>query len=219
MKRKILTLLSVTTALALSSVCVMAQTTNEQTSEQTTEQTSAASGQNEDREFDKNILMGTVLSCNDGTITIQTSPGRRGGGRFEKPSNEEAADEDLKAPPQTDDEKPYLEPETDQDQLTQTPPEKPEDGQKPQGDEKTVIINDSTTIYTQEGDTQTQAQLSDISEGMMIKVEMTEDSDMQNEQVTAQSVTVSERKERPENQEGTHTDNQTDQTITDTEEE
>ncbi len=219
MKRKILTLLSVTTALALSSVCVMAQTTNEQTSEQTTEQTSAASGQNEDREFDKNILMGTVLSCDDGTITIQTSPGRRGGRQFEKLSNEEAADEDLKAPPQTDDEKPYLEPETNQDQLTQTPPEKPEDGQKPQGDEKTVIINDSTTIYTQEGDTQTQAQLSDISEGMMIKVEMTEDSDMQNEQVTAQSVTVSERKERPENQEGTHTDNQIDQTITDTEEE
>ena len=55
MKRKILTLLSVTTALALSSVCVMAQTT----SEQTTEQTSVASGQNGDREFDKNILMGT----------------------------------------------------------------------------------------------------------------------------------------------------------------
>lgn len=215
MKRKILTLLSVTTALALSSVCVMAQTT----SEQTTEQTSAASDQNGDREFDKNILMGTVLSCNDETITIQTSPGRRGGRQFEKLSDEESADENLKTPPQTDDEIPDLEPETSQDQLTQTPPEKPEDGQKPQGDEKTVIINDSTTIYTQEGDTQTQAQLSDISEGMMIKVEMTEDSDMQNEQVTAQSVTVSERKERPENQEGTQTDNQTEQTITDTEEE
>ena len=215
MKRKILTLLSVTTALALSSVCVMAQTT----SEQTTEQTSVASDQNGDREFDKNILMGTVLSCDDGTITIQTSPGRRGGRQFEKPSNEESADENLKTPPQTDDEIPDLEPETGQDQLTQTPPEKPEDGQEPQAEEKTVLINDSTTIYTQEGDTQTQAQLSDISEGMMIKVEMTDDSDMQSEQVTAQSVTVSERKERPENQEGTHTDNQTDQTITDTEEE
>ena len=215
MKRKILTLLSVTTALALSSVCVMAQTT----SEQTTEQTSVASDQNGDREFDKNILMGTVLSYDDETITIQTSPGRRGGRQFEKLSNEESADENLKTPPQTDDEIPDLEPETGQDQLTQTPPEKPEDGQEPQAEEKTVLINDSTTIYTQEGDTQTQAQLSDISEGMMIKVEMTDDSDMQSEQVTAQSVTVSERKERPENQEGTHTDNQTDQTITDTEEE
>ena len=53
MKRKILTLLSVTTALALSSVCVMAQTTSEQISEQTTEQISAASDQNGNREFDK----------------------------------------------------------------------------------------------------------------------------------------------------------------------
>ena len=215
MKRKILTLLSLTTALALSSVCVMAQTT----SEQTTEQTSVASDQNGDREFDKNILMGTVLSYDDETITIQTSPGRRGCRQFEKLSNEESADENLKTPPQTDDEIPDLEPETGQDQLTQTPPEKPEDGQEPQAEEKTVLITDSTTIYTQEGDTQTQAQLSDISEGMMIKVEITDDSDMQSEQVTAQSVTVSERKERPENQEGTHTDNQIDQTITDTEEE
>ena len=211
MKRKILTLLSVTTALALSSVCVMAQTT----SEQTTEQTSVASDQNGDREFDKNTLMGTVLSCNDETITIQTSPGRRGGRQLQNQSSEDNASEDLKAQTQTESETT----ETGQDQLTQTLPEKPDNGQEPKGEEKTVLITDSTLIYTQEDGTQTQAQLSDISEGMMIKVKMAEDSDMQSEQVTAQSVTVSERKERPENQEGTHTDNQTDQTITDTEEE
>ena len=93
---------------------------------------------------------------------------------------------------------PSLPPDTDQDQLTQTPPEKPDDGQEPKFEEKTVLITDSTLIYTQEGDTQTQAQLSDISEGMMIKVEIAESSDIQSEQITAQSVTVSERKERPE---------------------
>ena len=215
MKRKILTLLSVTTALALSSVCVMAQTT----SEQTTEQTSVASDQNGDREFDKNILMGTVLSYDDETITIQTSPGRRGGRQFEKLSNEESADENLKAPPQTDDEIPDLEPETGQDQLTQTPPEKPDNGQEPKGEEKTVLITDSTLIYTQEDGTQTQAQLSDISEGMMIKVKMAEDSDMQSSQVTAQSITVSERKERPEKQSDTQTNSQENQSSVDTEEE
>ena len=212
MKRKILTLLfAAATVLSLSSVSVMAQTTSEQTSEQTP----VSSGQNENKEFDKNILMGTVLSCDDETITIQTSSGRRGGGQLQTQSGEDNASEDLKAPPQTESETT----ETDQDQLAQTSPEKPDNGQEPKGEEKTVLITDSTLIYTQEDGTQTQAQLSDISEGMMIKVEIAEDSDMQSEQVTAQSVTVSERKERPENQEGTHTDNQTDQTITDTEEE
>ena len=212
MKRKILTLLfAAATVLSLSSVSVMAQTTSEQTSEQTL----VSSGQNENREFDKNTLMGTVLSCDDETITLQTSPGRRGGGQLQTQSSEDNASEDLKAQIQTESQTT----ETGQDQLTQTPPEKPDNGQEPKGEEKTVLITDSTLIYTQEDGTQTQAQLSDISEGMMIKVKMAEDSDMQSEQVTAQSVTVSERKERPENQEGTHTDNQTDQTITDTEEE
>ena len=57
MKRKILTLLfAAATVLSLSSVSVMAQTTSEQTSEQTL----VSSDQNENREFDKNTLMGTV---------------------------------------------------------------------------------------------------------------------------------------------------------------
>ena len=212
MKRKILTLLfAAATVLSLSSVSVMAQTTSEQTSEQTL----VSSGQNENREFDKNTLMGTVLSCDDETITLQTSPGRRGGGQLQNQSSEDNASEDLKAQTQTESETT----ETGQDQLTQTPPEKPEDGQEPQAEEKTVLITDSTTIYTQEGDTQTQAQLSDISEGMMIKVEMAEDSDMQSSQVTAQSITVSERKERPEKQSDTQTNSQENQLSVDTEEE
>ena len=212
MKRKILTLLfAAATVLSLSSVSVMAQTTSEQTSEQTP----VSSGQNENKEFDKNILMGTVLSCDDETITIQTSSGRRGGGQLQNQSGEDNASEDLKAPPQTESETT----ETDQDQLAQTPPEKPDDGQEPKGEEKTVLITDSTLIYTQGDDTQTQAQLSDISEGMMIKVEMSEDSDMQSSQVTAQSITVSERKERPEKQSDTQTNNQENQSSVDTEEE
>lgn len=212
MKRKILTLLfAAATVLSLSSVSVMAQTTSEQTSEQTP----VSSGQNENKEFDKNILMGTVLSCDDETITIQTSSGRRGGGQLQNQSGEDNASEDLKAPPQTESETT----ETDQDQLAQTPPEKPDDGQEPKGEEKTVLITDSTLIYTQGDDTQTQAQLSDISEGMMIKVEMSEDSDMQSSQVTAQSITVSERKERPEKQSDTQTNSQENQSSVDTEEE
>ena len=163
--------------------------------------------------------MGTVLSCDDETITIQTSSILRGVGWFEKPSNKESADEDLKALPLTGDEISDLEPETDQDQLAQAPPEKPDDGQEPEGEEKTVLITDSTLIYTQGDDTQTQAQLSDISEGMMIKVEMSEDSDMQSSQVTAQSITVSERKERPEKQSDTQTNSQENQSSVDTEEE
>ncbi len=212
MKRKILTLLfAAATVLSLSSVSVMAQTTSEQTSEQTL----VSSGQNENKEFDKNILMGTVLSCDDETITIQTSSGRRGGGQLQNQSGEDNASEDLKAPPQTESETT----ETDQDQLAQTPPEKPDDGQEPKGEEKTVLITDSTLIYTQGDDTQTQAQLSDISEGMMIKVEMSEDSDMQSSQVTAQSITVSERKERPEKQSDTQINSQENQSSVDTEEE
>ena len=160
MKRKILTLLfAAATVLSLSSVSVMAQTTSEQTSEQTL----VSSGQNENREFDKNTLMGTVLSCDDETITLQTSPGRRGGGQLQTQSSEDNASEDLKAQIQTESQTT----ETGQDQLTQTPPEKPDNGQEPKGEEKTVLITDSTLIYTQEDGTQTQAQLSDISEGMI----------------------------------------------------
>ena len=93
-----------------------------------------------------------------------------------------------------------------------------DNGQEPKGEEKTVLITDSTLIYTQEDGTQTQAQLSDISEGMMIKVKMAEDSDMQSSQVTAQSITVSERKERPEKQSDTQTNSQENQSSVDTEE-
>ena len=211
MKRKILTLLfAAATVLSLSSVSVMAQTTSEQTSEQTL----VSSDQNENREFDKNTLMGTVLSCNDETITLQTSPGRRGGGQLQTQSSEDNASEDLKAQIQTESQTT----ETGQDQLTQTPPEKPDNGQEPKGEEKTVLITDSTLIYTQEDGTQTQAQLSDISEGMMIKVKMAEDSDMQSSQVTAQSITVSERKDRPEKQSDTQTNSQENQSSVDTEE-
>lgn len=211
MKRKILTLLfAAATVLSLSSVSVMAQTTSAQTSEQTL----VSSGQNENREFDKNTLMGTVLSCDDETITLQTSPGRRGGGQLQTQSSEDNASEDLKAQIQTESETT----ETGQDQLTQTPPEKPDNGQEPKGEEKTVLITDSTLIYTQEDGTQTQAQLSDISEGMMIKVKMAEDSDMQSSQVTAQSITVSERKDRPEKQSDTQTNSQENQSSVDTEE-
>ena len=211
MKRKILTLLfAAATVLSLSSVSVMAQTTSEQTSEQML----VSSGQNENREFDKNTLMGTVLSCDDETITLQTSPGRRGGGQLQTQSSEDNASEDLKAQIQTESQTT----ETGQDQLTQTPPEKPDNGQEPKGEEKTVLITDSTLIYTQEDGTQTQAQLSDISEGMMIKVKMAEDSDMQSSQVTAQSITVSERKERPEKQSDTQTNSQENQSSVDTEE-
>ena len=53
----------------------------------------------------------------------------------------------------------------------------------------------------------------------MIKVEMSEDSDMQSSQVTAQSITVSERKERPEKQSDTQTNSQENQSSVDTEEE
>ncbi len=211
MKRKILTLLfAAATVLSLSSVSVMAQTTSEQTSEQTL----VSSDQNENREFDKNTLMGTVLSCNDETITIQTSPGRRGGRQLQNQSSEDNDSEDLKAQTQTESETT----ETGQDQLTQTLPEKPDNGQEPKGEEKTVLITDSTLIYTQEDGTQTQAQLSDISEGMMIKVEIAEDSDMQSSQVTAQSITVSERKDRPEKQSDTQTNSQENQSSVDTEE-
>ena len=65
MKRKILTLLfAAATFLSLSSVSVMAQTTSEQTSEQTL----VSSGQNENREFDKNTLREYPKVC----VNLQT---------------------------------------------------------------------------------------------------------------------------------------------------
>ena len=195
MKRKILAFISVTAVLALSSVSVMAQTEQELNLSEQTAVISSKSGKT--REIDKNIIMGTVVSCNSDYVTIQTSAGRHVKNPGENQINtEESVQAEIQKENQT---------------LNEAPPEKPDGEQIPQGEEKTVLITDSTEILIQNDDTQTQAQLSNITEGMMIKVELTDESDSQSQEVTAQNITVSEQKERPDRQQRDSAENQSSQ--------
>lgn len=134
---------------------------------------------------DKNTVMGVVKSVSESSITIETMKGRPYG---EKP----AEGEELPAKP--DGEKP-----ADGEEPPAKPDgEKSDDSNKPETEEKTVLITSATLVYSKEDDTTNKTDLDSLKEGTMIRIELADGSSKDNSTVTAKTITVSERKEKPD---------------------
>ena len=134
---------------------------------------------------DKNTVMGVVKSVSESSITIETMKGRPYG---EKP----AEGEELPAKP--DGEKP-----ADGEEPPAKPDgEKSDDSNKPETEEKTVLITSATLVYSKEDDTTNKTDLDSLKEGTMIRIELADGSSKNNSTVTAKTITVSERKEKPD---------------------
>ena len=134
---------------------------------------------------DKNTGMGVVKSVSESSITIETMKGRPYG---EKP----AEGEELPAKP--DGEKP-----ADGEEPPAKPDgEKSDDSNKPETEEKTVLITSATLVYSKEDDTTNKTDLDSLKEGTMIRIELADGSSKDNSTVTAKTITVSERKEKPD---------------------
>lgn len=134
---------------------------------------------------DENTVMGVVKSVSESSITIETMKGRPYG---EKP----AEGEELPAKP--DGEKPAE---------GEEPPAKPDgeksdDSNKPETEEKTVLITSATLVYSKEDDTTNKTDLDSLKEGTMIRIKLADGSSKDNSTVTAKTITVSERKEKPD---------------------
>ena len=141
---------------------------------------------------DKNTVMGVVKSVSESSITIETMKGRPYG---EKP----AEGEELPAKP--DGEKP-----ADGEEPPAKPDgEKSDDSNKPETEEKTVLITSATLIYSKEDDTTNKTDLDSLKEGTMIRIELADGSSKDNSTVTAKTITVSERKEKPDGKIKDHT--------------
>lgn len=134
---------------------------------------------------DENTVMGVVKSVSESSITIETMKGRPYG---EKP----AEGEELPAKP--DGEKP-----ADGEEPPAKPDgEKSDDSNKPETEEKTVLITSATLVYSKEDDTTNKTDLDSLKEGTMIRIEFADGSSKDNSTVTAKTITVSERKEKPD---------------------
>lgn len=134
---------------------------------------------------DENTVMGVVKSVSESSITIETMKGRPYG---EKPAEGE------EPPTKPDGEKPAE---------GEEPPEKPDgeksdDANKPETEEKTVLITSATLVYSKEDDTTNKTDLDSLKEGTMIRIKLADGSSKDNSTVTAKTITVSERKEKPD---------------------
>ena len=76
--------------------------------------------------------------------------------------------------------------------------EKSDDSNKPETEEKTVLITSATLVYSKEDDTTNKTDLDSLKEGTMIRIELADGSSKDNSTVTAKTITVSERKEKPD---------------------
>lgn len=134
---------------------------------------------------DENTVMGVVKSVSESSITIETMKGRPYG---EKP------DEGEELPAKPDGEKP-----ADGEEPPAKPDgEKSDDSNKPETEEKTVLITSATLVYSKEDDTTNKTDLDSLKEGTMIRIELADGSSKDNSTVTAKTITVSERKEKPD---------------------
>lgn len=134
---------------------------------------------------DENTVMGVVKSVSESSITIETMKGRPYGEKH-------AEGEELPAKP--DGEKP-----ADGEEPPAKPDgEKSDDSNKPETEEKTVLITSATLIYSKEDDTTNKTDLDSLKEGTMIRIELADGSSKDNSTVTAKTITVSERKEKPD---------------------
>lgn len=134
---------------------------------------------------DKNTVMGVVKSVSESSITIETMKGR--------PDDEKPAEgEELPAKP--DGEKPA----EGEEPSAKPDGEKPDDSNKPETEEKTVLITSATLVYSKEDDTTNKTDLDSLKEGNMIRIKLADGSSKDNSTVTAKTITVSERKEKPD---------------------
>lgn len=180
MKRKILSALLLTMSVtALSCGYAFAAETT------TSTETKTAVEDTNKSPVDKNTVMGVVKSVSESSITIETMKGRPYG---EKP----AEGEELPAKP--DGEKP----DEGEEPPAKPDGEKSDDSNKPETEEKTVLITSATLVYSKEDDTTNKTDLDSLKEGTMIRIKLADGSSKDNSTVTAKTITVSERKEKPD---------------------
>ncbi len=180
MKRKILSALLLTMSVtALSCGYAFAAETT------TSTETKTAVEDTNKSPVDQNTVMGVVKSVSGSSITIETMKGRPDG---EKPADgeEPSAKPDCEKP--ADGEEPPAKPDG----------EKPDDSNKPETEEKTVLITSATLVYSKEDDTTNKTDLDSLKEGTMIRIELADGSSKDNSTVTAKTIIVSERKEKPD---------------------
>lgn len=134
---------------------------------------------------DENTVMGVVKSVSESSIIIETMKGRPYG---EKPAEGEEPPEKPDGEKPADGEEPPAKPEG----------EKPDDSNKPETEEKTVLITSATLVYSKEDDTTNKTDLDSLKEGTMIRIKLADGSSKDNSTVTAKTITVSERKEKPD---------------------
>lgn len=134
---------------------------------------------------DKNTVMGVVKSVSESSITIETMNGRPYG---EKPAEGEEPPAKPEGEKPAEGEEPPAKPEG----------EKPDDSNKPETEEKTVLITSATLVYSKEDDTTNKTDLDSLKEGTMIRIKLADGSSKDNSTVTAKTITVSERKEKPD---------------------
>ena len=164
---------------------------------------------------DENAVVGVVKSVSGSSITIETMKGRPDGEKPAdgeeppaKPDGEKPADgEEPPAKPDgekpADGEEPPAKPDGEKSAEGEEPPakpggEKPDDTNKPETEEKTVLITSSTLIYSEGDGTTNKTDLSSLKEGTMVRIELADGSNKDDSTVKAKTITVSERKEKPD---------------------
>lgn len=180
MKRKILSALLLTMSVTALSCgyAFAAETTTSTTTKTAVEDTNKSP-------VDQNTVMGVVKSVSGSSITIETMKGRHDG---EKPAEGEEPPTKPDGEKPADGEEPPAKPDG----------EKSDDSNKPETEEKTVLITSATLVYSKEDDTTNKTDLDSLKEGTMIRIELADGSSKDNSTVTAETITVSERKEKPD---------------------
>lgn len=149
---------------------------------------------------DENAVVGVVKSVSGSSITIETMKGRPDG---EKPADGEEPPAKPDGEKPADGEEPPAKPDGEKSAEGEEPPakpdgEKPDDTNKPETEEKTVLITSSTLIYSEGDGTTNKTDLSSLKEGTMVRIELADGSNKDDSTVKAKTITVSERKEKPD---------------------
>ena len=193
MKRKIMSALLVTMSItAISCGCAFASdNTSAETNKTAVEDTAKPP-------VDENAVVGVVKSVSENSITIETMQGMpKGHGDKQPVDGEETDTRPERGEKPADGEEATTRPEREKSADGEEPPAKP-DGEKPEPEEKTVLITSATLVYSKEDDTTNKTDLDSLKEGTMIRIELADGSSKDNSTVTAKTITVSERKEKPD---------------------
>ena len=195
MKRKILSaLLLIMSVTALSCGYAFAAETTPSTA------TKTAVEDTNKPPVDENAIVGVVKSVSGSSITIETMKGRPDG---EKPADGEEPPAKPDGEKPADGEEPPAKPDGEKPADGEESPakpdgEKPDDANKPETEEKTVLITSSTLIYSEGEGTTNKTDLSSLKEGTMVRIELADGSSKDDSTVKAKTITVSDRKEKPD---------------------